>query len=194
MAPARTDLRPPRDRILDVAARLFYTRGFQAVGVDTIVAESGVAKMTLYRHFPSKDALIVAYLERSNELFWRWLKGAVARAPTPRAKLVGAFRALEEVAIRPSCAGCTFQATAAEFPDPAHPANAVALAHKREVRAWFRMLAEAARLEAPGALADQLLLLMDGAWVAARVFPDSAPAAAVAAAAEALIAAHDAPG
>lgn len=187
---AGTDARPTPERILDTAGRLFYTRGFQAVGVDLIVAESGVAKMTLYRHFPSKDDLIVAYLERSDVLFWRWLKGEVAGTADPREKLLGAFEALEALAVRPSCVGCPFQATAAEFPDPASAAHRVALTHKEKVRAWFRELAEAAGLAKPAELADQLLLLMDGAWVAARMFgPDSggSPVRAVTDAARALI-------
>ena len=187
----RNDARSTRERILDTAGRLFYTRGFQAVGVDTIVAESGVAKMTLYRHFASKDDLIVAYLERSDALFWGWLKGATAPTPDPREKLGRAFEALEALAVRPSCVGCTFQATAAEFPDPAHPAHAVALAHKAKVRAWFRELAEEAGLRDPAALADELLLLMDGAWVAARMFgtgqASGTPVRAVSGAARALV-------
>lgn len=84
----------PRKRILEAAGRLFLRNGYRAVGVDTIVAEAGVAKMTLYAHFPSKDDLIVAYLERANEQFWAWLEGAAAGAEDPRAKLVAMFDAV----------------------------------------------------------------------------------------------------
>jgi AcrR family transcriptional regulator len=179
-----------RERILDTAACLFYEDGIHAVGVDTIIAESGVAKMTLYRHFPSKDDLIAAYLERSNERFWAWLDREMAKARDPRAKLLRAFRALARQATSPSCLGCGFQNAAAEFPDAAHPAHKVALAHKRQVLERFTALGREARLRSPETLAGQLLLLMDGAWVAARMFGPRNPAARVAEAAEALIAAH----
>jgi AcrR family transcriptional regulator len=179
-----------RERILEAAACLFYEEGIHAVGVDTIIAESGVAKMTLYRHFPSKDDLIAAYLERSNLRFWAWLEGEMANASDARGKLVRAFRALGRQATGPSCRGCGFQGAAAEFPDPAHPAHKVALAHKRQVLERFTTLGREARLRSPETLAEQLLLLMDGAWVAARIFGPRNPAARVADAARALIAAH----
>lgn len=180
-----------RERVLEAAARLFLRDGFRAVGVDTIIAEAGVAKMTLYAHFPSKDDLIVAYLERANEQFWEWLDGASADLDSPRAKLVAMFDAVGKLANSPQCLGCTFQGTAAEFPDPEHPGHRVALAHKQAVRARLRALARDAGLRAPEALADQLLLLMDGAWVAARMFGPDNPGAQVATAAEALIRTHD---
>jgi AcrR family transcriptional regulator len=181
---------PARERILETAARLFLRDGFRAVGVDTIVAEAGVAKMTLYAHFPSKDDLIVAYLERANQQFWAWLEGASV-ADGPRAKLLAMFDAVGRQADSPQCLGCTFQGTAAEFPDPEHPGHRVALAHKQAVLARLRGLAEDAGLRAPADLAQQLLLLMDGAWVAARMFGPHNPGVQVAAAARALIRAHD---
>jgi AcrR family transcriptional regulator len=179
-----------RERILETAACLFYEDGIHAVGVDTVIAASGVAKMTLYRHFPSKDDLIAAYLERANERFWTWLEAEMATAPDPRAKLLRAFSALGRQATSPTCRGCGFQGAAAEFPDPAHPAHKVALAHKRQVLERFTALGRQAKLRAPEALAEHLLMLMDGAWVAARVFGPRNPAARVAEAARALIAAH----
>jgi AcrR family transcriptional regulator len=180
----------PRQRLLDTAARLFYERGFQAVGVDEIVAESGVAKMTLYRHFPSKDDLIVAYLKRSDDAYCDWYERAIATARNPRDKILAVFEALESLAQSAECLGCTFQMSAAEFPDPAHPAHRIAVAQKQEARRQLRKLASAARLRDPSALADQLLLLMEGAWVAARMFDRGSPARHVVAAASALLAAH----
>jgi AcrR family transcriptional regulator len=179
-----------RRRILDTAARLFYRDGFRAVGIDTIVAESGIAKMTLYRHFPSKDDLIVAYLEESNGRFWEWFEGAVAaHAGAPRDQLLALFAALGELATSPTCLGCTFQGVAAEFPDPEHPGHRVALAHKRAVLARLHTLAERAGARDAAALAAALLLLMDGAFVASRMFPPGhGPARHVAAAGTALLA------
>src|SRR5512132_3144883 len=182
-----------RERILEAATRLFLRDGFRAVGVDTIIAEAGVAKMTLYAHFPSKDDLIVAYLERANEQFWEWLDGASAGVDDPRARLVAMFDAVGTLANSRQCLGCTFQGTAAEFPDPEHPGHRVALAHKQAVLARLGTLAREADLRDPEALADQLLLLMDGAWVAARMFGPHNPGAQVAAAATALIQAHSRP-
>jgi AcrR family transcriptional regulator len=190
---SRTPRTPARDQLLDTAARLFYARGFQAVGVDEIVAESGVAKMTLYRHFPAKDDLIVAYLKRSTDAFSDWLESALARADTPREQLVAVFTALAELTQSDACLGCTFQVSAAEFPDPTHPAHRIAVDHKRGVRSRFAELAKEAGLREPTVLADQLLLLMDGAWVAARMFRRQSPARHVADAAEILIQAHTSP-
>jgi AcrR family transcriptional regulator len=182
--------RSARERILDTASELFYRDGYHAVGIDTIVAASGVAKMTLYRHFPSKDDLIAAYLERSNAEFMAWLEGAIAGVDEPRAKLVAAFDAVGKLATSARCLGCTFQGAASEFPEMAHPGHRVALAHKRALLERFAGLAREAGLGDPTRLAAQLLLLMDGAWVAARMFGPQNHAASVAEAARALIDAH----
>jgi AcrR family transcriptional regulator len=186
--PSRTaDSRPARQRILDVAGELFYRDGFRAIGVDTVVERSGVAKTTLYHHFSSKDALIVAYLQHSDERFWAWFQGAVASEQEPRAKLVALFEAVGRLARSPACLGCTFQGTAAEFPDPAHPGHRAARAHKQAVLRRLRELAAQAGARDPAELASELLLLMDGAFAAARMFGRRSPAASVASAAAALI-------
>jgi AcrR family transcriptional regulator len=186
--------RSARDRILDTASDLFYRDGYHAVGIDTIVERSGVAKMTLYRHFLSKDDLIAAYLERANGEFLDWLEGEIAIVHHPRAKLLAAFEATAKLATSARCLGCTFQAAASEFPELDHPGHEVALAHKRRVLGRFAELARDAGLRDPDGLASQLLLLMDGAWVAARMFGPDNHAATVASGAQALIEAHaDAP-
>jgi AcrR family transcriptional regulator len=182
--------RSARDRILDSASELFYRDGYHAVGIDTIIARSGVAKMTLYRHFASKDDLIAAYLERSHAEFMVWLEEAISSVDEPRAKLVTAFDAIGKLATSPRCLGCTFQGVASEFPDVDHPGHRVALDHKRALLERFVGLAREAGLRDPDGLAAQLLLLMDGAWVAARMFGPHNHAASVAEAAEALIGAH----
>lgn len=182
--------RAARERILDTAGRLFYEQGFRAVGIDTIIAEADVAKMTLYAHFPSKDDLIVAYLERSDAEGWKWLEEATAGQATPKEKLIAIFESLSERADGAACFGCPVQATAAEFPDPEHPGHKVALANKEKVRAHLRDLAEEAGLRAPGVLADQLMLLMDGAYASSRLYGPGNPARHVADAARAVIQAH----
>jgi AcrR family transcriptional regulator len=192
-APAASKSRPaaPRDRLLETAGALFYRHGFQAVGIDRILAESGVAKMTLYRHFASKDELIAGYLERADHEFWAWAETAMTSALTPEARLLALFDALASHATGPECLGCPFQGAALAFPDLDHPAHRWALRNKIALRDRLAELARQAGLRGTGSLAAQLLLLMDGAWVAARVFGrESNPAADVGAAARALIEAH----
>ena len=175
-----------RERILETASRLFYRHGFVSVGVDTITAEAGVAKMSLYRHFPSKDDLIVAYLERSNEQFWTWFDDALGEGP-PAAQLMRVFDELGNFATSPACFGCMFQLAAADFPDAEHPANRIALAHKTAVLKRLGDLGAEAGSADPDALAAQLLLLMDGAFVASRMFRSSSPAGHVGPAGAAII-------
>lgn len=181
---------PTRERILDTAARLFYRDGYHAVGVDLIIAESGVAKMTLYRHFPSKDDLIAAYLGRANHQLLEWMRGLTGPHRDPRAALEAVFEGVAKLASSPQCLGCAFVGAAAEFPELDHPGHQAALAHKRQVLDRLRDLAEAAGARDPGGLAEQLLLVMDGAWSAARVFGPGSHGRRCAAAAQALIAAQ----
>lgn len=182
----------PKDKLFQTAARLFFQQGYRAIGVDTIAAESGVGKMTLYRHFPSKDDLIVAFLEDSDTDFWAHFDGSTASASTARDKLIAFFRSLQDYVMSPTCYGCPFIHVAAEFPETTHPAHQLALRHKQAVRARFAALARETRARRPDALADSLLLLMDGAYVAARLYGASpkSPASHLADAAARLIAAH----
>jgi len=177
----------PRQRLLETAADLFYRDGFRAIGVDTLCATSGVGKMTLYRHFPGKDDLIAAYLEESDRAFWRFFEGATAEAEAPRDKILAFFRALEGLVAQPACHGCPFLNAAVDFPDPTHAGHQTALTHKNAVRRRFRELAEAAGDAEPAKLADQLLLLMDGAFMAVRLFGADNPAAHVLDAAQSLL-------
>ena len=98
----------PKEKLFQTATRLFYQHGYRAVGVDTIAAESGVGKMTLYRHYPSKDDLIVAYLQNSDEVFWDNFEQITKDALSPRDKLLAFFEALQEYVITPACYGCPF--------------------------------------------------------------------------------------
>lgn len=187
-----TPMKPSaREQILQTATRLFYHRGFRAVGIDTIIAESGVAKMTLYKHFPSKDDLIVAYLDRSNEAFWAWCE-EVAKCfeGNPRRQLETIFEGVAKLASSPQCFGCTFTGAAGEFPELDHPGHQAASRHKKQVLVKFKELAKAANLRQPQTVAEQLALLLDGAWNAARMFGPNSHAKQVADAAKLIIAAH----
>ena len=170
-AVAGESARSTADHILDVAGALFHRRGFAATGVDLVVRESGVAKMTLYRHFPAKDDLIAAWLERVDARFWhsfeRW---AGAEALPARERLLGVFTGLEQLVGSARCLGCPFLLAAAEFPEPGTRGHEVARRHKTRLRERLRAMAAAAGAANPDALGDQLLLLMDGAFMAARLF------------------------
>jgi AcrR family transcriptional regulator len=176
-----------RERILDASGRLFYRSGFHSVGVDTIVAESGITKMTMYKHFPSKDHLITAYLERYEQNFWNWFEAEIKGINDPAEQLIAFFEAIGKMVSSPQCLGCTFQSVAVEFPSPEHMAHKAAIEYKQRVIERFRLLAKQAGLNAPLKLAHQLLLLMDGAWISARLHGPENPARDLAKAAQILI-------
>jgi AcrR family transcriptional regulator len=179
----------PRERVLDAAGELFYRHGFVSVGVDTIVRESGVGKMTLYRHFSGKEDLILAYLERANQRFWQWFSEAQGSGGA-RERLERLFDAVGRLAGSPRCLGCTFQHAAADFPQSQHAAHQVAAAHKRSVLDRLRDLAHEVGCHEPDEVAAELLLLMDGAFVSARMFGRSGPAGHVGDAARHIIQTH----
>jgi AcrR family transcriptional regulator len=179
-----------RERLLRVAGELFYEHGIHAVGIDLIIERAAVAKATLYRHFPTKDDLIAAYLDAANEQFWAWFDAAVDTTLPPAETLAGLFDAVATLATSPACLGCSFQMTAAEFPDPSHPGHDIAIAHKSAVRSRLRELAVAARARRPDELVDGLLLVMDGAFAAARMYGPDNPGRHAGAAARALVNDH----
>ena len=185
-----------KGKLFQTAADLFYRHGYRATGVDTIAAASGIGKMTLYRHYPSKDDLIVAYLRDSDEVFWNNFEAMIAGATTAREKLLAFFGGLQEYATTAACYGCPFLNLAAEYPDGDYAGHRVALEHKRRARERFRQLAAEAGAADPEALAAGLHLLMDGAYAAARMYNGGSgnPAAHLAATARALIDAHCPPG
>ncbi|SDS39047.1 DNA-binding transcriptional regulator, AcrR family [Friedmanniella luteola] len=160
-----------RERILATASRLFYGVGIRAVGVDRVIAESEVARMTFFRHFPSKDDLVVAFLDRRVELARDELAQLreTAGAEWPRAVLAwvadGVATARETEGFR----GCEFINTAAEFCDPDHPVRTIAAQH----RAWIRDQMREALTElghpTPASTAEQLLMLRTAAVIAASL-------------------------
>ncbi len=159
-----------RDQLIDTALELFNRDGYRATGIDKILAESGVAKMTLYNHFGSKDELILAALERRDARWRDWFRHAVERrAETPRGRLLAVFDALEEWFAQADFQGCMFMRAASEFcacDDPIHAASAE---HQRLLLAGLRDLAAAAGAKRPAKLAREILLLVMGAIVATQV-------------------------
>jgi AcrR family transcriptional regulator len=178
---------PARERILDTAFRLFYRHGPRGVGVDTVIAESGVAKATLYRHFPRKDDLVLAYLDKVDQAWFGQLRAAArAGGDDPRDQMVGAFDALASACRRDGYHGCAFINTAAES-DPASDVHARTVEHKNVVRAWLTDLARRARATDPDLLARQLTLLLDGGLSAGVLDADPATPPAAKAAARTLV-------
>jgi len=173
------DQKPASERILETADRLFYGQG-TIIGVDTIAAEAGISKRTLYNHFPSKDALIVAYLQR------RLRPIPIADVP-PAQQILDDFDRLERAFAWEGFRGCAFVNAVAELKDPQHAANAVALQFKELRRQWFRDLLERGGAADPEGLSLQLLMLVDGAIAAALVRKDPAVARAAKAAARVLL-------
>jgi len=162
--------------------------GYRAIGVDTIIGQSEVAKMTLYRHFPSKNDLIQAFIENTIEQFWSLFKLATGEHPDdPRAQLVAIFESLASMVADPAFHGCACLNAAVEFPQPDHPAHELALQHKQDVRNCFRDLSAQMGAQQPELLADQLLLLMNGMLMQGRLRSPTYSAYAVVQAVIALI-------
>jgi AcrR family transcriptional regulator len=158
-----------RDRILDTAYDLFSRHGVRTVGVDRIVAESGVAKMSLYRHFPSKDELVLAFLqERERRWTVEWLQAEVARrADTPAGRLLAIFDVFGEWFVLDDFEGCSFINVLLEYDEQGHRIRVASVGYLRNIRAFVGGLAAEAGASDPEALAHQWHILMKGSIVAA---------------------------
>lgn len=179
---------PARERILDAASASFYREGIRAVGVDSVVADARVAKATLYRHFPSKDALVLAFLERRDARWRAWFSEAVERiSPDPAGRPLAVFDALAEWFASDDFRGCAFLNAAAEIADPSHPAREAVRLHEARLAAHLGTICAGAGLPAPAAAAADLFLLVEGAIVCALVEGNSEPAARAGAAAGRLL-------
>jgi AcrR family transcriptional regulator len=159
----------PRWRILSTAYDLFCRQGVQAIGIDRIVAEAGVAKMTLYRHFRSKDALVVAVLDLREELWInRWvIAESRSRAETPGGRLLVIFEMFDDWFRRADYEGCLFNNTLLEDHDVASQVRLASIVKRSRIRAFLRSLAEEAGARDPDSLASQWQMLMSGAMMAA---------------------------
>jgi AcrR family transcriptional regulator len=180
--------RSARERLLAAAGNLFYRRGIRSVGIDEVIAEAGVAKMSLYRCFPSKDDLVAAYLRERDEAYWRWWDETVANhAGKPRDQLRALFDGLVARATRAGWRGCPFTNAATEFPEPDHPGRKVAEGNKQELRRRLRELSAGLGARDADALAAQLVLLFEGTYSSRQTLGPEGPAGQAAKAADALI-------
>src|SRR5215471_10660069 len=166
-----------RAHLLRTAWRLFYRDGYRSVGIDTLLAEADVAKMTLDNHFSSKDDLIVSVLnKRSEEILAGLVRAVKAAGKSPKRRLLSVFDWLEVLFRSRDFSGCAFIRAISEYPDTDHPVHRAAWAHKRAVREMLVRLATEAGARNPPVLADNLRLLIDGALVAAHATGKTAPA------------------
>jgi AcrR family transcriptional regulator len=161
--------RPARERILDTAYELFSQHGTRAVGVDRIIAECGIAKMTLYRNFPSKDDLILAFLERRAERWTReWLESeASKRGGSPGRRLLGVFDTFDGWFRTEDFEGCSFINVMLEIDDCQSPVRQASVRHLEAIRDFLRGLATDAGIANPDGFARQWHILMKGSIVSA---------------------------
>jgi len=170
-----------RDRLIGVAMHLFYRHGINAVGLDWILAETGVSKTTFYKHFKSKDELVVATLQARDA----WEMGAWREAvrflvgDSPDQQLIGLLDVLDILFNNPEFHGCQFINAAAEFPNPDDAIHRAAAAHKRANRDWVCDLASAAGARDPEGFADRYTVLFEGALVLRQVHDRDNAAATV---------------
>jgi AcrR family transcriptional regulator len=166
-----------RDHLLETALRLFNQHGYTATGVDLIIAEAGVAKTTLYRHFDTKEDLILAALERQDEQARDAMRAFVEqRASDPVERLLATFDCLEAWFRDERFRGCPFVSAAGEHKDTANPVFRAAALHKRLTLAYFEELAHAARFAEPKRIAAEINVLHEGATAVAQMTRTAEPA------------------
>lgn len=178
-------------RVFETAQDLFYQRGIRAVGVDEIVSQAGVTKPSLYRSFASKDDLVNACLEKFAEESRAQLDAAIAKAgDDPRAQLRAYIRHYADQMTSPDFRGCPVSNTAVEFPEAGHPLRAMAESCKIEARERLVEMTRKLPTSIPEALADGLLMLVEGAYSTYHVFGSQGPASTLVQSSEALIDAY----
>jgi AcrR family transcriptional regulator len=185
---------PPRERIIAVASDLFYRHGIRAVGVDSIAEAAGTNKMTLYRHFRSKDELVADYLRRlaaDADKFWDGLEAA--HPNDVKAQLRAWLQAMGKAVNDSKERGCALANAAVELPDRDHPARKVIEEHKNHQRDRLIGLCRDAGADEPEMLADELFLLLEGARVSAQSLGPTGPSSRLARMGEAFMAAHGIP-
>jgi AcrR family transcriptional regulator len=182
---------PPRDRIIAAARDLFYRHGIRAVGVDAIAEAAGTNKMTLYRHFDSKDALVAEYLRRlAAEKHDVWSALEAAHPGNPRAQLEAWLVEAARNVSDPTSRGCALANAAVELPEKGHPARCVIEQCKQDGRGELAALCRKAGAQKPELLADQLFMLLEGALVCTQSTGHEGPACNFIEAGRAIVAAH----
>lgn len=155
-----------RSRLLATASRLFYSEGLHSVGIDRIVSEASVTRATLYRHFPSKDDLVVAYLSEADRVIRAQVEVARTQEDSPDDAVRAVARSIADGIRSAGFRGCAFLNAAAEYPDPGHPAHQAVVGHRQ----WFlrtvtELMAQTGRAD-PEPAARHFVMLRDGAMAA----------------------------
>lgn len=163
-----------QQRLLQATEQLIYSGGIHATGIDLIVKTSGVARKSLYQHYPNKEALVAAALQARDERWMQWFIRATSTAASPQARLLSLFDALREWFASDGFRGCAFLNAAGEIGDDDSPILAVSREHKARLLAYVRELTRAAALPDPDEAALQWLVLIDGAIAVALVSRDPA--------------------
>ncbi|TAL91834.1 MAG: TetR/AcrR family transcriptional regulator [Candidimonas sp.] len=176
-----------RERILCCAAELFYQKGINNVGINEVIAKSAIARMTLYHHFASKDALICGVLGERMERRQAELTQIVERTRSAQRKVLAMFDYLSQLATADGFRGCAFINASIELADPDHPAYRIAVSHKQWMAELFEHIASEAHWSQPGIFGEQCLLLWDGAALGMQMHRNNAPLRAARAAATVLI-------
>lgn len=159
--------RPKASRRIQSAAKdLFYRQGIRATGIEEVCRTAEATKMSLYRAYPSKDALVAAILCEDAAAYDAWFAEVTGAAPTAAAKLYAVVAAVAAKLVTPDYRGCPLLLAQAEFPDPEHPTHQLVAAHKARIRDGLAALACEAGATEPALLADTLAMLIDGAWAA----------------------------
>ena len=180
-----------RDELVQKALATFYQNGFNATGMDMLVKETGISKTSMYKHFRTKEDLILAVLRLRDENFRNWLYRRMEElANKPQDQLIAMFDALEEWFHEPGFKGCMFIKASSEYQDNSHPIHKQSADHKRMLESYVTELATKAGLTKPGELARQLLLLKEGAIVTAHLGHTENAARDAKAAAIALVRLH----
>ena len=170
--PERTRKKPGsrvREKLVETAADLFYRRGIENVGINEVIERSGVARMSLYYHFASKDDLIAAVLDHAAEIRLKTLEESAEKGTDPRSRLLEIFRSLKGIVENEGFRGCAFINAATERADPSDPIHEQVARYKSALRGIFARLAREAGVPQPDLLAWQLLFLWDGALTEAYV-------------------------
>lgn len=166
-----------RDELVQKALKVFYRNGFNATGMDMLATETSISKTSMYKHFRTKEDLILAVLRLRDEQFRNWLYRRMEElAKTPKDQLIAMFDALEEWFNEPGYRGCMFIKASSEYQDANHPIHKQSADHKRMLETHITDLARTAELTNPEIVARQLLVLKEGAIVTAHLGHTDNPA------------------
>lgn len=180
-----------KDQLIENALKTFYCGGFNAIGMDKIAKESGVSKTAIYKHFRTKDELILATLKLRDKNFRTWLMARIdALGATPKGKLLALFDALHEWFKEPEFSGCMFVKASSEFMNHSDPIYKASALHKQTLLEYITLLAKEAEARNPKSLAEQLLILKEGAIVMAHLDDPDQIAKVAKTAAKTIIDAH----